>query len=451
MGSKLNVYNLGSKGVVVDKSEIHTEDGELLRAQNAQVDTAGAMGAIRRRDGLSKLTSALAGAVRGVIGLPLPNLATLTRHFFVGFDNSGGAGTGSWRTSTDGTTWTTLGTGNTAPVIPASSSLSGLTVAGFLLTTWVTLNNRFYYPGNDYTVSSQNPTIHVFDGVTDAILCTIPQNPYASAGTFPLAVLSIIPYSATQLVISTADGSSGDCGRVFLLDVTTGQLTHLGPQTNINAAGVSLPLIPVLHQGKIWYASWNTSGGVASKVYWIRPGDLTWTHDANGDTGTGNGYCHGAASFKGDLYFGYIADIGVAGLLRKRVTSDGSFSTVRTVGSTSLGNGIHALIVSPDGTKLYMFENLATSAGAGTSNANIQRVLSYDGSAFTTEFDIGSTINNNYNRSGAPVFDDNGDLYWPFFGTALICQIAKRTAAGAWSLVDTAALPLRGPIVKLSY
>lgn len=450
MGGKISVYNLGQLGVDVVKSPVHIDDGAFTKAQNAQVDSTQGVGGIRRRDGMGKLNAvALAGAIRGLIGLPLPDVTALTKHFFIGIDDGGGAATGAWRTSVNGTVWSTTLT-SSLPVVPASTS-QWSSLFQLVIAPWIPLANRMFYPGNDYTASTTNATLHCFDGTTDFILCRIPPNPFIATQTAIYTILSVIPYSSSEILVTTSDGSSGDRGRVLLIDVTKGLVTQIGAQSDIQGSGFAVPLVACVHQGKVWFSSFNTAGGVASKCYSARVSDATWTHDPNGDSNSGNGRCVGIVSFKGDLYVSTMGDVGSAGLIRKRLSADGSWSTVRTIGSTSLGNYCGPLVVNQAGTTMYFMENLADATGSGTTLANHQRIYSYDGTTFTVEYDVGSNVNNSYFQSGYPCFDSNGDLYWPVIAGTQITQILKRTAAGVWSIADNGAKPLRGALMRVIY
>ena len=82
--SNLKLYNFGSKGVNVDASDLHMQDGELRKAQNIIHNVLGKGGGITNRPGLTRFnTSAAAGSVLGGIGVPLAN-ADGERHLFIG-------------------------------------------------------------------------------------------------------------------------------------------------------------------------------------------------------------------------------------------------------------------------------------------------------------------------------------------------------------------------------
>ena len=80
----IKLYNFGAKGVNVDASDLHMEDGELRKAQNVIHNLLGKMGGITNRPGLTRFNaSAAAGSVLGGIGVPLAN-EDGERHLFIG-------------------------------------------------------------------------------------------------------------------------------------------------------------------------------------------------------------------------------------------------------------------------------------------------------------------------------------------------------------------------------
>lgn len=80
MSEQLIVYTLGEKGVNVDKDPLDLDPDELRKAQNA-ISYAGLV----NRPGLEKFNAVTtAGSVVGGIGVPILNLKTGTRFFFIG-------------------------------------------------------------------------------------------------------------------------------------------------------------------------------------------------------------------------------------------------------------------------------------------------------------------------------------------------------------------------------
>lgn len=446
MGGKLNLFNLGRLGVNVDKDPIHLDDGELTQAQNVQVDTVGVLGGIRKRDGMSKLNSiALAGSVKGMIALPLPDNAALTRHFYIGIDDRGGVVSGNkWRHSTDGLSWAMI---TTTPAIPSSMDKFGATVVNAIFRSpWISLNNKMYYGGNDYTTVTGNPTLRVWDGTTDFELTKIPQNPYAAQAA-AYGIVSIVPYSSREIMITTYDENTRS--RVLLIDVHDGTITHVGPETDISGDGEAFSLVPYVFQGRIWYSTYNGGGGVAAGSYFIRPGDAEWTQDSASVGGaTSLGYTHGIIGFLGDLFFGLATDVGGNGVIRKRTTSTGAYSTVFT--ATSAGgalNGVGPFMLQQDQLKVFAF----VTDHNDTVSTGPKILKSTNGTSWTTEYDVNVQVGAGYIQSGYPVLDANGDIYWPVMQAAQQTKILKRTSAGTWSIVDTSNSITRGNLITISF
>jgi hypothetical protein len=81
----LIVFNLGEKGVNVDKNPLAMDDAELRKAQNVIRDPLGVEGGITNRPGLIKFNSVAAnGTILGGVGVPLQNLVTGTRFLYIG-------------------------------------------------------------------------------------------------------------------------------------------------------------------------------------------------------------------------------------------------------------------------------------------------------------------------------------------------------------------------------
>jgi len=76
------VNELGLHGVNVDKDPLELSDNEFRQAQNAIHDPLGVNAGIRKRPGLAAFnTSTAAGAVKGGIGVPLPDLSATGVHY----------------------------------------------------------------------------------------------------------------------------------------------------------------------------------------------------------------------------------------------------------------------------------------------------------------------------------------------------------------------------------
>ncbi len=435
----LNVYNMGVEGVNVDVDDDHLQDGELRAAQNLQIDPAGGLGGIRRRDGMTSF-STLSGALTGMIGLPLPDRSQLTRRFYAAMDDDDA---GRWRVSSDGTTWADHGSGGMEHP-RQTTDWAGLGAGSLDIilgaARYVALNNKIYYAGGDYTQGTTLPTIHVWDGTSDYQISEIPINP-EDPTNIPETVTSMAVYDDQFIIVGCWDGGTAG-GRAFLMDTTTGAMTKLGPETELGTTPGGFPMCFAVYQGEIYCGIVNGSGASVTQILRCRPSDATWTTDYT--TSSATGYVAGLQVFLGKLYAGLIADVGSAGLIVER-DSLGTWTTVETSGSTDPANGYGSFGLSSD--KLTMFVYYATISGPGA--VPILSILSTtDGATYATAYDAEAILGVGYSRMGNQILDSNGDIYFVFPNDAT-SKIVKRTAAGVFSVVDTDLLT--GQIVSIKF
>lgn len=440
----LHVYNMADSGVNVTKSPIHLDDGELLAAQNIQTDPTASLGAVRRRDGMSKLnSSAMAGSVKGLIALPLPDESNVTRTFYAPIDD---ATTNTWRTSTNGSSWATITTSTLQE--PANTTHSNGTGGIFQdglrgSTPWVAFRNKIYFPGDDYTSSEDggtttSPTVYSWDGTAATKVFTVPRNPYSTL--LCQAVVSIIPYSHEEILFSCHDYDTADGAihtRVLLYSIVDGSLEQLGPETDLRGSVVAMRVF----QGRIWIAPTNFVLGATLNISWIRPGDPAWTTDAAFPAASIGGVS--LAEFLGDLYMGTHSSAATDAFIRKRTTATTAWSTVTSTDGSGTGQHLGPLIVTADGLTLLAWYDSVDGTGV------LQRIIkSTDGTSWSTDNDVVAALGAGYNVSGVPYLDTDGSIYWPIRKADNTGFIRKRTSAGVWSTVDTIN-NLRGPLLAL--
>lgn len=449
---KLNVYNIGQSGINVDSDPVHLEPGECTKLQNMILDPVGVLGGIRKRDGLTKVnSSAMAGAVKGFIGLPLPDLTKRIRTFYAALENT--SVQPGWRTSTDGTTWTnnssvtmywqagkdsTQETGVMGPAHTAKKAQGHQFLDGIV---------RVIFPGDDYTpgpsASNTQPTVHVWDGTNDYIVANIPDNPNSADNTGVRDLCSLIPYDPTHILLCTHDDSSGTHrGRVLLVDITSGATTQIGPNTDLNTGH---PHAICIFRNQIWIGGFNGTGGSTTTVRHARTTETTWVTDFT--TGALNGYTTDIIPFKGNLSAAFACDAGGVGKIYQRTTADGVWTNVDNTDGTNGGAYEGPFIISKDGNTIFAFWN------SSNGTAPITRIRkSTDGVTWSDEVDLtqASLLNSTSQASsGYPFRDSNGDIYWPVtMGSYSSSKMLKRTNAGTWSVVDTLASQpvLRGPL-----
>ena len=455
MPAKLNLYNLGSAGVNVDKSPIHKEDGELLRAQNCIIDPLGVEGGIRKRPGLLKVNSvAAAGTIQGIT--PVPIAKPTTRTFLFGrYTNDTTAG---WNTSTDG--WTTSPTTggpdtfdatNAVPRAPTKvwTNYNNSTTNDdiFVGRPSITYRNRFYYAGNDYTVGTSAPTIHMWDGVTDYVLASIPDNPDDS-GTTSSAILCMIAANQ-RIYVTTYDGGSASAttckGRVFELDPEDGSLFQIGSRFPISPDTQRIPYALAWHMGRLWVAAHVGPQGSTTKTYFIRPGiDSDWTLD---NTSAGTTTAVEMMSFQGQLYQGHTSASGGGAIVRVRSTL-AAYSTSVTA---ALNEGGSVPVMANFGVNnhfgaMAVFQSNLYVAYFNRSTTNVLygRVYKYTGSAWSVVYFPAADAAGSKPYHGALVH--NGILYmWSSpvdgaSGAADINQIISTSDGTTWTTHDAAIL-----------
>lgn len=82
---KIIVRHLGQRGVNVDANPLDLDDSDLTRAANCISDSNSGEASLRKRPGLVAFTTTTtAGSVLGGVDLPLRDLFSGTRFFYIG-------------------------------------------------------------------------------------------------------------------------------------------------------------------------------------------------------------------------------------------------------------------------------------------------------------------------------------------------------------------------------
>lgn len=240
--------------------------------------------------------------------------------------------------------------------------------------------NHMLYAVGGYVVSTDSPTLRIYDGLFDRPIATIPNT---SANAIPKAVMTTLTANGVVYVATFDSGtSSADwVGRVFSLNVESGQMTPLGnPLTTGH-----MPYALCWHAGRLWCGTHRQSSAASGKIFYIRPGiDTDWTADYDLST-SAVANCSSLCSFQGKLYVGTT---GAAGTFAKVLVRDtaGAYTTSLTLsgGAAAANNGVPAL--AEFSSKLY-----ATYYNADTPV--IASIRKFDGSSWSVAYTgSGSTL-----------------------------------------------------------
>lgn len=422
MPGKLNVYNLGELGVNTTVSPVHLKDGELTKGQNATYDPSGGEGGLRKRFGMTKLNgTAAAGVIGGLISVPLPNPQTLVKTLYAGY---GSADANTWTKTTDGAVYTP----GTTPASPIA--VAKLPTGAYYFERAATLNGKLYYPGDNYTLTTDAPILCAYDGTLDLEVLKVPYSAAASANANNILDMTVVNGMLAFSVYDTGGSAPNHRGRVFMFMPSIGYLYQIGNRfggaSDDNTGG--MPFTLCSYGGKLWAGTYGVSGAAQGKIYWIRPlTDDAWTLDFT--AASGQGWIMSLCGYRGQLYAGTSGDAGSSPLVKVR-SSAGVWTTSDTGGGITGTNGYYcSLIVFEDN----LFACYYDLGGAG--NVLIRK---YNGSSWSTDLNVKTTYSA---REPGQAFVFNGNLYVSFVGSAqcanadgfILKKAGNGSGTGSWT------------------
>lgn len=444
MPGKLNVY--GWKGVNVDKSPLQLEDGELTKSQNAHTDPLGSTGALRKRPGLVKLNSL--GAAGSIVGAsPVPLTKPTTRTFYAG---QWTGTTAAWNVSTDA--WGTGGTSggpngfdtSAVPRLPSkvwtdfADAPSGGRGRIFSGRPSCVYRNRFYYAGNDYTVGTTPPPIRMWDGATDYVVTTIPNNPDTGANQAS-AILSLVAAN-NRIYVVTYDGGAISAntvkGRVFELDPENGVLSQIGSRFPID--GSRCPYTVAWYMGRLWTRTVTAGIAATSKTYFIRPGvDSDWTLD---NTSSGGDLGWTLYTAFGLLFIGSGNDAGTFARVLTRTPLGVYAVSLTATAAGAAGEHNHFGAMTLFNGSLYVSYYNKTLAGTSGASREV-KIYKYDGSTWSTVY---NTVDAADSVPYHTALVHNGIVYFlsaPAYDSSNnVNQILKSSNGSSWTAVGSSQL-----------
>lgn len=241
-------------------------------------------------------------------------------------------------------------------------------------------NNHFVYAEGNYTPATDPPVIRIFDGEFDRPVTSLPNT---SAGVVPKGIMSMLSANGT-IYLSTFDtgtSSSDYVGRVFSLDIISGELAPIGDPFPTG----HIPYALAWHAGRLWVGTNRQSSTASGHVYFFRPGiDTAWTDDYTISTSSVAG-CTSLLSYGGKLYVGTSAASGTFAKVLVR-SELGVYSTAKTAsgGTATANNEFPALVQFGDNLYASYWNNDGTP---------VSLIYKYDGSSWTTAYTGSGTTN----------------------------------------------------------
>lgn len=430
---KINIYNLGGEGNNLVKNPLQLGDNELTQSQNAELipdADKGGEGALSKRGGLAALTTALAGSVTGIVGLPLTTTYTKTLLAALQTEDSN-----TFLSTTNGTSWSAI----TTPLRAATISQFGSTELLYRASLrGAAFGSKIYYPSADYTSdvtapesTGTPPPMNYWDGTTALKMFTVPTdnpNGYACHGITDMIVANGKVYFS---VFDPGGTSVNLCGRVFSFDPQSGLVKQIanafGPGTGEVANG--FPCALAFYNGQLW-AGQNNQSGSASDGNIVRcfpDVDAAWTVDK----ATMVGVVTSLAEYRGNLYAGLrCGSNGNTVTIAVRTSSTGAWTASYSGAASGFSFG-QSLAVFNDELYAVEWQDSAT---------DIIHIKKYDGTSWTTDRDVDATdvtFGAQSYRTNMLVWESA--LYLTISSTSVSAAdgVILRKSGGTWTKVAT--------------
>ena len=201
--------------------------------------------------------------------------------------------------------------------------------------------NRMVYAPGGYSVGTDLPTIRNFDGVSDREVASLPKT---STGGIPKGIMTMLSANGTVYLTTLDSGTSASdfAGRVFELDMESGNLTQIGSAFSSG----QLPYCLAWHNGRLWMGTNSGAPGTTvGKIYYMRQDgvDTDWTIE-----NTLTAACAVCMlSYRGLLYIGCSASAGNSAKVLVRGV-DNAYTTSRTGAGTAANNAFLAMTLFGD-------------------------------------------------------------------------------------------------------
>src|SRR3990167_193086 len=421
--AKLSLKDIGGGGVNRVKGPLQLADNELTVAQNAEFilnEATGGVGVLSKRGGLSVLnSSALAGSVTGMFGLPLDTTYTRTLYAARQTEDSN-----TWTRTTNGTSWTDT----TSPIACNATDKFTDNTNNLCARRAMSFKNFIIYGSDAYTQDTDNPEIAIWDGTDAFTMTVIPLGPSGN-GSPPFVITDWLTANGTIFIaVSDPGGSSPDlAGRVLSLDITTGVLrqiaTGFGNGTGEMTGGSPACLAFYMNQLWVGLNGSATTNGIG-KVVRCYPGiETAWTSDVS----TLVSHVTSLVAFKGDLYASTRSSVSGGATISKRSVTAGTWATQVTSGAGADGTGHYDC--------LHVFSSALYAVEYHTTTPLIHIVTSTDGASWSTSRDVdGSDSGVAGNLPGQAITYDS-NLYVSFMSTTTSATdgFVMRRASGTWT------------------
>jgi hypothetical protein len=429
MGDPIKNYGFGVDGVNLVSDPLKLKDSEATQLQNAELlddEATGGRSALKQRGGFAALNgSAMSGSVLGGTGWPLRTTYTRTLYAARLTEDSN-----TWRTSTNGTSWTDTATPAAAAALAKYADENNARDARRM----AAFRTYLLYPGNGYTQDTDPPIVVLWDGTASVTVCALPApGAISNSSAAPIfAIVDMLVAEGTLYIATHEPGGSSthNCGQVLSLDLDSGVLRQVATAFSGTSPEVDggAPSCLAFYKGQLFVGlnGEATTDGIGKIVRCFPDVDTTWTTDVSNLSG----HISSLAVFKGKLYAGTQSSAASAEKIYERSPTAGTWSAV----FTGVGAGANAQCAS-----LFVHSDSLYAVQYHETAPTIHIKVSTDGSSWSTSRDCDASDGAVAGNTPGQMATLSSKLYIVFRATAAgnADGFIMQLSSGTWTKVDT--------------
>lgn len=429
MGDTIKNYGFGVDGVNLVTDPLKLKETEATQLQNAELlddEATGGRTALKQRGGLDALNgSAMTGSVLGGTGWPLKT--TYTRTLYAALMT---ADSDTWKTSTNGTSWTSTTTPAAAAVSTKYADENNARDARRM----TAFRTYLLYPGNGYTQDTDPPIVVLWDGAASVTVCAVaaPGSISNSTAAPVFAIVDMFVAEGTLYILTHEPGGSSthNCGQVLSLNLDSGVLRQVATAFSGTSPEIDggAPSCMAYYKGQLFVGlnGEATTDGIGKIVRCFPDVDTTWTTDVSNLSG----HVSSLAVFKGKLYAGTQSSAASAEKIYERSPTAGTWAAV----FTGVGAGANAYCGS-----LFVHSDVLYAVQYHETAPTIHIKSSSDGTSWATSRDVDGSDSGVAGNTPGQMATLSSKLYVVFRATAVgnADGFIMQLASGTWTKVTT--------------
>jgi hypothetical protein len=422
-------YGFGVDGVNIVSDPLKMKDTEATQLQNAELlddEATGGKLALKQRGGLAALNGfAMSGSIMGGTGWPLKTTYTRTLYASRQTEDAN-----TWKTSTNGTSWTDVATPVAAAVDAKFADENDKRDARRM----VAFRTYLLFPGNGYTQDTDPPIVVIWDGTTSVTVTAIAApGSISNASAAPIfAIVDMFVAEGNLYLLTHEPGGSSthNCGQVLQLNLDSGVLRQVATAFSGTSPEIDggAPSCMAYYKGQLFVGMNGeaTTDGIGKIVRCFPSVDSEWTTDVSNLSG----HVSSLAVFGGKLYAGTQSSASSAEKIYERSPTAGTWSAV----FTGVGAGANAFCGC-----LFVHSGVLYAVQYHETAPTIHIKSSSDGSSWATSRDCDGSDGAVAGNLPGQMATLGSNLYVAFRSTTASATdgFIMRLASGTWTKADT--------------